>query len=356
MDLIVKDVTKRFPGDVSALQGVSLEIPSGSFFFLLGPSGCGKTTLLRIIAGLEQLSSGQVYFNTRDMTHARPQDRNVGMVFQNYALWPHMTVAENILYGLHVRKLGRVEKQKRLEEVLDLVQMQAYQKRFPSQLSGGQQQRVALARALVIKPQLLLFDEPLSNLDTQLRIGLRDEIKRIQEDTKITAIYVTHDQKEALSMASSIAVLNQGEVIQSGSPMSLYRYPRSRFIAKFIGETNFVPATVESVTDGRTLLKTALGTFDSTWRSEGRESGQSVIISMRNEAIRLNHPMSANSFEMEVSRVIYLGEMVQVHLKGKSETRLRAWLFNPKWVPEKGEAVKISIAPEDMVVLRDEVV
>src|SRR5947208_1766376 len=246
MRVSIRNLTKRF-GSTAVLKDVSLEIGSQELFFLLGPSGCGKTTLLRLIAGFYQPDGGEVLFGDKPMNDVPPHRRNTGMVFQNYALWPHLTVAENVVYGLEVRSLPASEKKARLAEALSIVQMEKYADHTPNQLSGGQQQRVALARALVIRPDLLLLDEPLSNLDARLRLEMREEIRRIHSQTKITTIYVTHDQKEALSLADRMAVMRDGVIEQLGDPRTVYRAPANRFVADFIGETNWLPSQVDSV-------------------------------------------------------------------------------------------------------------
>src|SRR5712691_3621321 len=245
MRVSIQNLTKRF-GATTALKGVSLEIDSQELFFLLGPSGCGKTTLLRLIAGFYQPDGGELFLGDKSMNGVPPHRRNTGMVFQNYALWPHLTVAENVAYGLDVRAVGAPEKQQRVAEALAIVRMEKYAERAPNQLSGGQQQRVALARALVIRPDVLLLDEPLSNLDAKLRLEMREEIRRIHARTQITTIYVTHDQKEALSLANRMAVLREGAIEQVGDPRTVYRAPANRFVADFIGETNWLKAEIIS--------------------------------------------------------------------------------------------------------------
>src|SRR5690348_5267866 len=232
-------VSKQFDSTV-ALKNVDLEIAKGELFFLLGPSGCGKSTLLRLIAGLYEPTAGRIYFNDRDVTHLKTEDRNAVMCFQSYALWPHMTVRENIRFGLKVRHLPAAQQQERIESVLKLVQMEEYAQRKPNQLSGGQQQRVALARAIAVNPDCLLLDEPLSNLDAKLRHEMRSEIRRICKNSGFTTIYVTHDQKEALSVADRIAVMRDGRVSQVGTPSDLYHRPLTSFVADFIGETNLL--------------------------------------------------------------------------------------------------------------------
>ena len=237
VDVKLRGIVKRF-GKTVAVNGIDLDVRDGEFIVLLGPSGCGKTTTLRIIAGFEVPEEGQVFFDYEDVTFKKPYERNTAMVFQNYALWPHMTVYDNIAYGLRIRKVPELEIRKRVKQVLELVKLEGLENRYPLQLSGGQQQRVALARALVVEPRVLLLDEPLSNLDAKLRIEMREEIKRIQRKLGITTIYVTHDQLEAMSISDRVAIMNQGKILQVGTPRDVYFYPRSIFVAGFIGRSN----------------------------------------------------------------------------------------------------------------------
>lgn len=240
-DIHIDGLVKTF-GSTRAVDGISLTVGSGEMFFLVGPSGCGKTTLLRMLAGFSAPDSGRIRFGSEDVTALPPNQRDIGMVFQGYALWPHMTVAENINFGLKMRKVPKAEAEKRVAEVIEMTGLAGMSDRKPNALSGGQQQRVALARALVIRPNLLLLDEPLSNLDAKLRIEMRREIRRICKQSGTTAIYVTHDQDEALSMSDRMAVLNAGQVQQCDTPVNSYRKPASRFVAEFLGEANLVLA------------------------------------------------------------------------------------------------------------------
>lgn len=235
--ITVSEAGKRF-GKTEALRDLSLTIAPGELFFLLGPSGCGKTTLLRALAGFTPLDTGTIHLNETDITPLPPEKRRIGMVFQSYALWPHLSVAENITFGLEILKLSRKEQQTRLAETLEWVQLTGLENRKPGELSGGQQQRVALARALITRPRCLLLDEPLSNLDTQLRLTMRNEIRRLCKMAGITAVYVTHDQKEALAAADRLAVMRAGQIEQVGPPQTLYRSPANRFVAAFLGELN----------------------------------------------------------------------------------------------------------------------
>jgi len=244
--IILENITKKF-GDFTALRGISLEVDDGEFMALLGPSGSGKSTLLYTIAGIYRPTSGRVYFDDRDVTNVPPKDRNVGLVFQNWALYPHMTVFKNIAFPLELRKVPKDEIERKVREVADMLRIGSLLDRYPWQLSGGQQQRVAIARALVKEPDVLLLDEPLSNLDALLRLEVRAELKRLQKELGITAVYVTHDQAEALAMADRIAVIREGTILQVGTPDEVYYKPRYRFVGGFLGNPpmNFLDAEVE---------------------------------------------------------------------------------------------------------------
>ncbi len=336
----LEGLTKHY-GQTAAVAGVTLSIPSGSLFFLLGPSGCGKTTLLRMIAGFIEPTAGRIFFDQTDVTATPPNARNTGMVFQNYALWPHMSVAENVAFGLDVRSIARPEKERRVREALALVRMEAYAARKPGELSGGQQQRVALARAVVIEPQVLLLDEPLSNLDAKLRIEMRHEIRRIVDTLKVTTVYVTHDQKEALSLADGMAVLNAGSIAQLGAPRELYRRPSSRFVADFLGESNFVEAK-------RT------GAFH--WNAQGVAlhssipcDAESVTLSLRPEALRLRASEGSNTMRGRVVSSAYLGEVAQhvVHVDGVGA--LKVFELNPRESLDVGSVVTLGVEAEDVV-------
>jgi iron(III) transport system ATP-binding protein len=271
-------ITKRF-GAVVAVDNVTLEIPAGRLLTLLGPSGCGKTTALRIIAGLEQPSAGRVFIADEDVTPLPAANRSTTMVFQSYALFPHLTVFENIAYGLRVQRRPEDEINRRVGEALGLVGLPGLEQRSPAQLSGGQQQRVALARALVMQPRVLLFDEPLSNLDAKLRKRVRADIRLLQQDLGITSVYVTHDQSEALAISDVVVVMNQGRIEQIGAPTDLYRRPASRFVADFIGEANLLPATVEDGT-------VSVGTYRFAYQQEGIPTGPATLMA-RPESIRV---------------------------------------------------------------------
>jgi iron(III) transport system ATP-binding protein len=353
-----ENITKRF-GSTTALDNVSLQIEAGELFFLLGPSGCGKSTLLRLIAGLHEPTSGRVWFNDRDVTALGTESRNAVMCFQSYALWPHMTVRENVRFGLEVRKTDRAEVERRVTEALELVQLGAYAARKPNELSGGQQQRVALARALVVRPDCLLLDEPLSNLDAKLRLEMRGEIRRICRSAGLTAIYVTHDQKEALSIADRMAVLNHGQIEQIGKPQDLYLRPKNRFVANFMGETNFLDGVVQANANGLAVVQTPVGPIHSAV-TPAVSMGQKVTVSIRPETVRLAAPDApgpgaANSFAAAVHDTVYLGEVAQhvVRIDGPNRMELRAFEMNPKFVArdEQVEPVRVWFDPADVVVL-----
>jgi iron(III) transport system ATP-binding protein len=282
--VVLDGVTKRF-GPVVAVDQVSLEIPAGKLVTLLGPSGCGKTTTLRIVAGLEQPTAGRVFIGEEDVTPLPAANRSVTMVFQAYALFPHLTVFENIAYGLRVARRPEEEIRRSVGEVMDLVGLPGLEQRSPAQLSGGQQQRVALARALVMQPKVLLFDEPLSNLDAKLRKRVRADIRALQQQLGITSVYVTHDQAEALALSDVVVVMNQGRIEQIGTPTDLYRRPASRFVADFIGEANLLPAAVE---DGTVRV----GGYRFAYQQDGVAPGPATLM-VRPEAIRVEAEAAA---------------------------------------------------------------
>src|SRR3989337_734170 len=294
----LRGVTKRFAGDVVALQDVSLQIGDGEFFSLLGPSGCGKTTSLRLMAGFEMPSEGEVVIAGQVQGLTPPFQRPVNTVFQNYALFPHMSVAENVAFGLQMHKVPKAEIGDRVKEALDMVQLPGLERRKPKQLSGGQQQRVALARALVNRPKVLLLDEPLGALDLKLRKAMQLELKALQDRVGITFVYVTHDQEEALTMSDRIAVMNRGRLLQVGTPSEIYERPADRFVADFIGESNFLEGVLLGQDGGR--ARVALDTLQvSSAYAERPRVGQAVAVAVRPEKIRLSRqPLEgANAFE-----------------------------------------------------------
>jgi len=357
--ITIQEITKSFPGigggTTTAVDRVSLKIDAGELFFLLGPSGCGKTTLLRMIAGFIDPTAGKLLFleqgQTRDVTHLPPNKRNTGMVFQSYALWPHMSVAENVAFGLDVRKITGKERTDRVQDALAAVRMQEYSQRKPNQLSGGQQQRVALARALVIRPSVLLLDEPLSNLDAKLRIELRSEIRRICKEAGTTTVYVTHDQKEALSMADRVAIMKNGVVQQVGAPEDLYRQPSSRFVAEFLGETNLIPATIARVTDQGVHLDTAAGPLHarSPLPQGVAKPGEALLVSLRPEALSSATAAGPNTIPARVTESTYLGEVAQHDLELPGGIMVKMAVLNPGAV--RASVSHVRIAPEDVVMI-----
>jgi len=353
------DVVKRF-GQTAAVDHVSLSIAAGEFFVVLGPSGCGKSTLLRLIAGLEAADAGTIALGGETVAgkglHLAPEARNVAVVFQSYALWPHMSVADNVGFGLKVRKIDAAQRTERIRGALAAVQMEQYADRKPNQLSGGQQQRVALARALVIEPDVLLLDEPLSNLDAKLRNELRLEIRRICKRAGITTVYVTHDQKEALSMADRVALLREGRVVQLGTPVELYRSPRTRFVAEFLGETNLIKASATGTENGTTTLTIDAGAFPAKL---GESPSGPCTISIRPEAIALAPRGRDGTLPATIVESAYLGETAQhiVELKGAGAIKvaeLNPFGHGETFHPTPGDEVGVRLSPDDIVAVHDD--
>ncbi|NJE05104.1 ABC transporter ATP-binding protein [Thermococcus sp. M36] len=308
VDVKLENIVKTF-GETVALKGIDLHIKAGELFTLLGPSGCGKSTTLRIIAGLDFPDSGTIHFGDEEVTYLPSSKRGAVLVFQNYALWPHMTVFDNVAYGLKLKKLPKDEIKKKVEWALELVKLEGFADRYPTQLSGGQQQRVAIARALVVEPKVLLLDEPLSNLDAKLRLEMRSEIRRIQRELGITVIYVTHDQEEAMAISDRIAVMNVGTVEQVGTPKEIYETPRTEFVASFMGKTNVIPAKVVERDGDKVTVE-----FEGI-RLEGlhyTEKSDDVVIVIRPERIKLKPMENAVSFTGTVDLVEYYGFFIEV--------------------------------------------
>jgi iron(III) transport system ATP-binding protein len=348
MTIELRNVFQQF-GVTPVLRDVSLTIVSGEFFFLLGPSGCGKTTLLRIIAGFQNPDHGEVSMGGTSMNGVPAHRRNVGMVFQNYALWPHLTVAENVAYGLEVRKVSTPERQRRVAEALEMVRMADLGKRLPGELSGGQQQRVALARALVIRPDVLLLDEPLSNLDARLRLELRDEIRRIQEATRITTVYVTHDQHEALSLADRVAVFESGVLAQLDAPRNLYTRPGSRFVAEFLGEVNWIEGKVSRSDAQSLVVETPMGALSAAPRPD-LTPGSQVRAGFRPESVQWG--VTPNSpWRGTVIRSFYQGDSEEYGLQLSDGSRVKALVSNPQSVLSPGAEVSVSVRPQDVFVV-----
>ncbi len=357
-----------------AVSGVTLDAPAGGLTFLLGPSGCGKTTILRMIAGFLEPTGGRILFGDRDITGVQAEKRDCGMVFQSYALWPHLTVAQNVAFGLEVRKEPAAQIRTKVGEALEMVRMGPYADRKPNQLSGGQQQRVALARAIVYRPQVLLLDEPLSNLDAKLRLEMRGEIRRVVDQLRVTAIYVTHDQKESLSLADQMVVLRDGHIEQVGGPRELYERPCNRFVAEFLGETNFLEAIVEGAGTGASPnantgasataasnasapattrpVRTPAGMLETT-TAGAHAAGTKLVASVRPESLRMQ-PESAVAagrpcLRGTVAESIYLGEIAQ-HRVDCAGTSVKVFELNPRHTSRRGERVALT-ADADQVVL-----
>lgn len=346
----------KYLGRTLVLKGVTLEIKPGEFFFVLGPSGCGKTTFLRVLAGFLFPDEGQVFFGDRDVTFVPPHKRNAAMVFQHYALFPHMTVWDNVAYGLKVRKLPRDEIERRVKEALRLVRLEGFEKRLPLQLSGGQQQRVALARAIAVHPDLLLLDEPLSNLDAKLRAEMRGELKALQRQLGVTTVYVTHDQKEALAMADRIAVMSDGQIVQVGTPTELYRKPRTRFVAEFLGDANVWEGRVKSVHADAVVVETPFGEVQCQKPSFTVREGEKVWVMVRPEAVTVDRITTANltnTFTARVEQATYLGEAVEIVAR-IGEVPVKALQFRPSdgGLPHE---VRLQFSPDDLVLLPREV-
>lgn len=347
----IQQICKLF-GDNKALDDININIKKGEFFTLLGPSGCGKTTLLRILAGFYQQEEGNLFFEDSHMNNIPAHKRNIGMVFQNYAIFPHLTVFENVAYGLKARKIKKDEIKVKVTEALDMVELSHLKDRQPSQLSGGQQQRVALARAIVIHPGLLLMDEPLSNLDAKLRVKMREDIRNLQKSLNITTIYVTHDQEEALAVSDRIAVMSEGKVQQIGKPHEIYLSPVNKFVANFIGTTNFLDAEIEIIDSDKhatvfvegAALKTKL--FESTY-GKG-------IYSIRPEQIKIKETGDANSalVEGEIVDATFLGESVVYKIRFTSGTLISAHEHSIRYnmLRKIGDLVKVDLNPEEAVI------
>ncbi len=346
------DLVKRF-GEFTAVAGINLDMPSGEFFSLLGPSGCGKTTTLRMIAGFERPSEGQILLDGGDMAQTPPHKRNVNTVFQNYALFPHLTVEENVAFGLKYQKASKQETKERVGQALELVALGDFGKRRPNQLSGGQQQRVALARALILNPAVLLLDEPLGALDAKLRKRLQIELKSLQEEVGITFVYVTHDQEEALTMSDRIAVMSQGRVEQVGPPKEIYEEPATAYVADFLGVSNLMDATARGA--GPDGCQVSLGEFSLVAGQGDPTTEGSAKITIRPERVDLEAQGIAgeNRVPGMVERVVYVGSVLQVIINLAPGARIQAWLQNEgETLPyASGTAVTAHLPPEALRVL-----
>jgi spermidine/putrescine transport system ATP-binding protein len=350
------DLVKRF-SDVTAVAGINLDMPPGEFFSLLGPSGCGKTTTLRLIAGFERPDEGQILLDGVDMAQTPPHRRNVNTVFQNYALFPHLSVAENVGFGLRYKDVSKQDAKRKILEALELVRLQGFERRRPSQLSGGQQQRVALARALILNPAVLLLDEPLGALDAKLRKALQIELKALQEEIGITFVYVTHDQEEALTMSDRLAVMSNGRVEQIGTPSDVYEEPTTAYVADFLGVSNLMDAEASGLdAEGRAAM-VRLGEFELTAGQGDTDARGSVKIVIRPERIRLEESGAAgqNRIPGMVERVVYVGSTMQVFVHLAPGQSMQAWVQNTgDGLPyAQGHPVSVHLPPDALRVLMD---
>ncbi len=310
----IKDLTKTFPAfdnknqEIYAANHVTLSVKPGELVTLLGPSGCGKTSLLRMVAGFLMPSSGEIYIGNREVSRIPPNKRNVGMMFQSYALFPHMTVYDNVAYGLKLKHLGKAEIRDRVKNILQLMQIENYASRFPNEISGGQQQRVALARAVITEPSVLLFDEPLSNLDAKLREYMREELRKIQKRVGITSLYVTHDQSEAMAISDKVIIMQNGTIEQTGTAMEIYARPKNKFVAGFIGKANFVkPDEIHSIRDGKAEI-TLFGKRITVEASDLCRTGEPCVCMIRPEDIRITPD---GAFRVRIVSKAYFGQYIQ---------------------------------------------
>lgn len=345
-------VQKSYDGVSLVVKDLNLTIAKGEFLTMLGPSGSGKTTCLMMLAGFETATNGEIRLDGTPINQVPPHKRGIGMVFQNYALFPHMTVGENLSFPLEVRGMGKSEREAKIKRALDMVQMGAFANRRPAQLSGGQQQRIALARALVFDPKLVLMDEPLGALDKQLREHMQFEIKHLHENLGITVVYVTHDQGEALTMSDRVAVFNDGKIQQLAPPADLYERPDNSFVAQFIGENNKLPGTLEELNGDKALVRLATGELIDATPVNVREKGQKTLVSIRPERVEFKPemmPAGIHTLDAEVVEIIYMGDILRAVLKvaGTDDfvMKMRNTLRQTKLTP--GQKIKVGWHPQD---------
>ncbi len=349
-------ITKCF-GPLRAVDDVSLTIGEGDFFTLLGPSGCGKTTLLRAIAGFYHPDAGEIRFGERVVNHIPAHRRETGMVFQNYALFPHLSVFDNIAYGLRARRVPKAEIAERIGRIIQSVQLEGLERRAPSQLSGGQQQRVALARALVISPQILLMDEPLSNLDAKLRVSMREEIRRIQKELGITTIYVTHDQEEAMAVSDRIAILNRGRLEQVGAPFEIYYRPESRFAAEFMGSSNLLVMNVTGYDEAQARISAEIAGQRFSLQGE-RPAGTRVVLSVRPEWLRVVAEPRGGEQNLLSGTILgstFLGSMIRYRVSGPEDKTIVIEVHDPTEgkIRQDGETLWYQLPTDRPLVIRE---
>ena len=353
VDGVSRRYAHRVKGEIYAARNVMLDVRPGEFLTLLGPSGCGKTTTLRMIAGYETPDAGRIYFGGQDVTALPANQRNIGFVFQNYALFPHLSIFENVAYGLRVRAVADAEVARRVTDVLSLVGLAGYEQQFSGQLSGGEQQRVALARAIVIRPRVLLFDEPLSNLDAKLRVQMRREIRDLQRRLAITAVYVTHDQEEAMAVSDRIAVMNEGSIVQEGTAEDLYHRPASQFVAQFVGRVNLVAGRITEI-EGATAAIAVLGTTLAAQPvPQGLASGDPVTLVVRPEAIEIVRGSAVDgSLHATVVSRMFLGEKIEYLLQcAGSPLQMVRYNAGPGEILAEGATVALRFAKDAVAVL-----
>ena len=363
--LELRNLKKSFTSEEYVLQGINLQIDQGEFVTLLGASGCGKTTTLRIIAGLEQPDSGSVWLEGKDVTNLEPNQRDVNTVFQNYALFPHMNVADNIGYGLKIRKVPKADIKKKVKEMLELVQLEGFEKRKPAELSGGQKQRVAIARALANNPRVLLLDEPLGALDLQLRRTMQLELKRLQKKLGITFIYITHDQEEAINMSDTIAVMNHGRFEQIGTPDEIYNHPKTSYVATFVGNANILTGVVENIGTEETgdisklitvrtdagKVKVSMNTTATSDKGYLPQKVEKVTIAVRSENIRFEENNDCYGLNAEVIEKTFAGGQLRVVLKTSEGQEIVASRYGIDTNVSVGEKVRCCFLPTDAVLV-----
>ncbi|WP_076528603.1 ABC transporter ATP-binding protein [Gemmobacter megaterium] len=345
-------VQKSYDGETLVVKDLNLAIGQGEFLTMLGPSGSGKTTCLMMLAGFETATHGEIRLGGRPITQVPPHKRGIGMVFQNYALFPHMTVGENLAFPLEVRGIGKSEREAKVARALDMVQMGAFGNRRPAQLSGGQQQRIALARALVFDPELVLMDEPLGALDKQLREHMQFEIKHLHQSLGITVVYVTHDQGEALTMSDRVAVFNDGRIQQLAAPDDLYERPANSFVAGFIGENNKLPGIIEDIGADHVLVRLSTGELIDATPVNVTRKGQKTLVSIRPERVEFKPEMmpdGAHSIDAEVLEFIYMGDLFRTRLRvaGTDDFVIKSRNTQGQRRLEPGERIRIGWAPQD---------
>lgn len=355
-NVVIRNISKYY-GTVAAADHVNLDVEDGEFFALLGPSGSGKTTLLRLIAGFIQADTGSIRIGEADMGDVPPEKRDIGVVFQNYALFPHLTARENIAFGLSVRRVPKEEMNRRVNEALDLVELEGLGERYPREMSGGQQQRVALARALVTKPRVLLLDEPLGALDKKLRTQMQVELRQLQQSLKITTIFVTHDQEEALTLSDRIAVMDKGAICQIGQPEQVYERPTTLFVSNFLGQSNAFAGKLISIEGTTGNVETETGHLLSTTWTRNKQVGAAVILVVRPEKVKLSAqpPQAANQLSVSIIHRVYLGTSTTYLMQPEKGSQLLAFVQNEQSQPayEVGQKVFAYWEAENCFLLED---